>query len=231
MTKRAYHEALSPDDGLQQCGHQQAMAGKKHCMPSSFAGQLGVVPGGADAAEVFLQRLARSLGGSLADGSPVHGSPTGSALLAALPALDNPVWRCFAELNILLEQHWQSMPSAILRGYHSFTRNPKATLWARFAHALGGYHVSDLRETRPLHMQMVGFVLDSVFRSYAEAGIVVYTFRLPDFLLPWAHRWGYQAAELTVFAVSAYAPDGSMSPDMPSDAPPVRRLFVPRFTQ
>lgn len=47
-----------------------------------------------------------------------------------------PCRQCFGELNLEMEQHFASLPARAIRGYHSFTRMPRAMLLERYALSL-----------------------------------------------------------------------------------------------
>ncbi|KAG2501780.1 hypothetical protein HYH03_000280 [Edaphochlamys debaryana] len=159
---------------------------------------------------------------TLADSLAAAGCSSSGAS-AGLAHIGTPAWHSIAELNVLMARHFSSLPTSMLRGYHSFTRQPRAQLWSRFAQSQGappGHEASfGLGPGTPLQVSLTRVLLEHVLSPCPTASCVVYTMEVPAWLRPWAARWGYPArAPLRVLAVFAY-------PGADNAAP--RVLYVP----
>lgn len=65
-------------------------------------------------------------------GSRPPGTPRGTGIHSFSHSLAHlPCRVAFAELNVQLQHHAQLLRDVLLRGYHSFTRGPKATVFQR----------------------------------------------------------------------------------------------------
>ncbi|KAG2424363.1 hypothetical protein HXX76_014572 [Chlamydomonas incerta] len=167
------------------------------------------------------------------------GAPSNTPVIICPAAcVGTPYWLAFAELNSLFARHFSELPTSMLRGYHSFTRSPRAQLWARFAASQGAAPGTEatfcLAGGRP-HAVLTRFLLEHVLAAatgpaaaagagagangFPTASLVTYTLEVPDWLRCWCARWGQPpAAPLRVLALFAYEADGARCP---------RVLYVP----
>ena len=186
---------------------------KRCCGSTSFP-----APGSMTASQVgqFLAQFSRSF-----NVDSVDQALQGTDLNAA-------VWQCFAELNLLLEQRFSDVGRDALRGYHSFTRAAKHSIWGRYALAHGASHLAHTLPPQgsPLHLQLMAFLLNSVLTSYPEASIIKYTITLPPWMAGWAARWGFSSNQMTILILEAFPASG---PSSSRGAPqgPSRKLYVP----
>ncbi|KAG1670828.1 hypothetical protein FOA52_003419 [Chlamydomonas sp. UWO 241] len=153
--------------------------------------------------------------------------------------LSEHLWQCFAEFNLLMEDHFPSVPTTAIRGYHSITRMPKALLADRFMQSHGHAQQQPTSgalfggPALPMQAQMVLLVLDRVFTSYRDAAIVKYALEAPPWLAAWCGRWGLRPGAdgtVAVVAVHAYAPAAHSAPTGgANEAAPMRVVYVPCF--
>lgn len=225
----------------QHCGHQ-ALHQAAHSLPGDFGHAPGSVlapaqavqgpygqavaphpaaPGGPEVQQ-FLQRLTRSTH-SFLDSCAQHGSTSlVGSVHAAEASFSEAMWHCFAELNLLMDGHFNALPTSALRGYHSFTKAPRAQLWARFAASQGGQDGDHAfgRGSGPLHVQLVLFLLERALYCYPDLQIIKYSVAVPPWMHAWCSRWGPgRDGQLHMYALHAYTPCGTQT----------RVLYVPEF--
>ncbi|GLC40794.1 hypothetical protein PLESTB_000021900 [Pleodorina starrii] len=148
-----------------------------------------------------------------------------AASSTAAGSLGTALWHAFAELNVVLARHFSELPTSMLRGYHSFTRAPRAQLWHRFA-ASQGAEMSEEHHTAmgccgmQRWLVLTRFLLEHVLAGCPTASCVMYTIEVPAWLYGWCARWGHPGnnAPLRVLALFAYEAAGAPSP---------RALYVP----
>ncbi|EFJ45898.1 hypothetical protein VOLCADRAFT_105783 [Volvox carteri f. nagariensis] len=134
-------------------------------------------------------------------------------------SLGTALWHSFAELNVLLARQFSELPTSMLRGYHSFTRAPRAQLWFRFAASQGGEMCEEMQAGMPGWLVLMRFLLEHILAPYPTASCVMYTIEVPPWLRTWCARWGQGSnTPLRILALFAYEAAGTPSP---------RTLYVP----
>eukprot|EP00775_Hariotina_reticulata_P012125 gene12125-biopygen14022 len=119
-----------------------------HCSKRGCGASTHSAVGAARQQEVaaFLNRLSRHL-------------PQDPEELQRATGFSSDGWQAFAELNHLLGQHFHTLTSAQLRGYHSFCTQDRNTLWLNYAAANGvtipGAALVSQQHVLPGHLQLV----------------------------------------------------------------------------
>ncbi|KAG2452454.1 hypothetical protein HYH02_002696 [Chlamydomonas schloesseri] len=116
----------------------------------------------------FLLQLARVWQDFAAQAQRFGAPSTTPVIICPAACVGTPFWLAFAELNSLFARHFSTLPTSMLRGYHSFTRAPRAQLWARFAASQGAPPGTEatfcLAGGRP-HAVMTRFLLEHVLAA------------------------------------------------------------------
>ncbi|GFR49313.1 hypothetical protein Agub_g11336 [Astrephomene gubernaculifera] len=164
-------------------------------------------------AQRFLEHLADCmLSYQRSSSSCAAGAGAGESLGTAL-------WHAFAELNVVMARHFSELPTSMLRGYHSFTRAPRAQLWERVAASPGAQSGAECYQGLPWHLALMRHLLEHVLGAYPSASCVLYTIEVPQWLRGWCARWGHPGAgPMRVLALFAFDASGSPSP---------RVLYIP----
>jgi hypothetical protein len=188
------------------CSDEQYQCSKRGCGTSKHS-----AVGAARQQEItaFLNRLNRHL-------------PQDPEELQRATGFSSDGWQAFAELNDLLNQHFHTLNSVQLRGYHSFCTQDRNTLWLNYAAANGvtipGAALVGHQHILPGHLQLVRFVLEHVFGTYPSASLIKFTMTVPLWAVGWTARWGWTKSEMSVVILQAYSPASQQ---------PTCRLYIP----
>jgi hypothetical protein len=164
--------------------NEQPNARKRHCSKGALALGCNSVCQGGDPAADFLHQF------NLAQG-----------LCSPDQTINELVWRCWAEFNVLMRSHAGMLRDLPLCGYMSLTRTCKSQAFRRLleAEGLGGPGSS-----WPLHVHVISSVLQRFFYQFPDASLCRYTVKQPDWLGQWCTKWGNSGCNITLYAVNVY---------------------------
>lgn len=136
------------------------------------------------------------------------GSGAPSALLPHMHVQSNEWhWPCFLELNAVLQQCFQNLPTSAIKGYHSFTRTNKQRVAERFYSAYGPDRVPTTNAWGVVSSfpHIVMHLLETELINCSEAAVYVYRVTVPDWMLSWCLRWGFRTDVASFAAVHGYS--------------------------
>ncbi|PNH03764.1 hypothetical protein TSOC_010138 [Tetrabaena socialis] len=173
---------------------------------------LGILsPPGDPDAQLFLEQLVSCMQAHVTRCQVLGHTSAAFSSQQSAAYIGTPFWHAVAELNVLLSRHFTALPTSMLRGYHSFTRAPRAQLWGRLAAStkyfwpehfmafldanrlLGLATGVERREAKLIFAWSQALVTDELRRRQRAVSLVLFDFieavaRLADLISPPSHE-------------------------------------------